>query len=379
VIREHSEQSPRQTRVFFGSLFLLGYALPDPAKVIAMGEAIAERFETDPTIFAMLGGAFLPPNCRFEFMFNGLARSILTRSQEAIKGGRIEIVLPVLKLVILLVRQRALRDFPVMCSFVVTFAKSILSLLDAILAFLNNLESADLNLLKCLSCLFLILAGLINCPCFNFGLFRLYDDPCFDNLLTGVFDICFRISFDCFLSIPKFGKRYLLFIGTLLRENLTLFLQQSEVVVGHHVHLLLTIVKHDSRELAIKGAKTLLILFRETDSSDLQPLRDSLQSSFFTAVKMLMTLVFVAEVKERTMIALLKVLASIFPDEREQLLRTLIGRFPPVSQREADIHATAFLSALTDGDSELAFARLWDAVRAIIAFARTAGVELSFD
>jgi hypothetical protein len=62
---------------------------------------------------------------------------------------------------------------------------------------------------------------------------------------------------------------------------------------------------------------------------------------------------------------LLKVLTSNFPDEREQLLCTLIDRFPSAIHRDADIHMTAFLTASTG--------------LASIGFSRTAGVELSFD
>jgi hypothetical protein len=102
AIGEHSGRSRRQTRAFFALLFPLEYALPDPSKVVEIGRAIGERVETDPATFSMIAGAFLPSNCRFEFMFTGIASSILGKSHEAIKTGRSEIPHPILKLGLLL-------------------------------------------------------------------------------------------------------------------------------------------------------------------------------------------------------------------------------------------------------------------------------------
>jgi hypothetical protein len=67
-----------------------------------MGRAIGERFETDPVTFSMIAGAFRLSNCRFEFLFTGIARSIVNKSHETIKASRSEIRHPILKLVLLL-------------------------------------------------------------------------------------------------------------------------------------------------------------------------------------------------------------------------------------------------------------------------------------
>jgi hypothetical protein len=47
-----------------------------------MGRAIGERFETDPATFSMIAVAFVTSNRRFEFMFTGIASSILGKPHD---------------------------------------------------------------------------------------------------------------------------------------------------------------------------------------------------------------------------------------------------------------------------------------------------------
>jgi hypothetical protein len=267
VIREHSGRNPRQTRAFFASLFLLGYALPDPSKVVEMGRAIVERFETDPAAFSMTDGAFLPSNCRFEYMFTGIASSILGKSHETIKAGRSEILHPGLKLVLLIVRQRALGAIPVICLFIVNFVEFICPLIPETITILPSFPPENLTLFRGLSNVMLIVAELICCPSVNFGIFRLYHDSVFDTVLTGLFDACFSLSFDDFLRDPKFVQGYLDFMSSIFKKDLTLFLQQSARIVTHHMHLLLVIVQQDSREMSVAGAEVLLELLRRASFS----------------------------------------------------------------------------------------------------------------
>jgi hypothetical protein len=168
-------------------------------------------------------------------------------------------------------------------------------------------------------------------------------------------------------------------MSTIFQEDLNLFLEQANVIVVHNMHLLLEIVQQDSRELSIAGAEALLKLVKQASVADLQHIKESFQIPFTTAVRTLMSLAFVKEVKHPVMMALMRSLACLFAEERDQLLIELKNKFPEELQPEIRIHVVTFVSRLGGEETPLSEALVKESIGAIIGFARDSGVELSFN
>lgn len=61
-----------------------------------------------------------------------------------------------------------------------------------------------------------------------FGVFKLYNDPCFDNTIKTLFTLIFSIPFEILNEYPKTAKLYFQFIDLLFHNNFDAFLTLDE-------------------------------------------------------------------------------------------------------------------------------------------------------
>jgi hypothetical protein len=369
------EQSGRQTRAFFGSLFILGYGLADPSKVVEMIERIVER--ADLAFFRMLAGAFIPPNCRFEFVVNGLQGAVFPRCQALLKEGNVVVVYPLLKLVLEMVRQLSKQNLEVMSEFVVEFVRLVLGLLLDALKIVGNFEKGNFRLFKGTAALMLILAELVRCPLVNFGVMRLYEDKLFDEFVKELFDLMFMLSFAEFLHYPKFVARYMELTRAMVAEDL--FLQLPEAAVVHHLHLLLRVVGGNNFQLGGNAARVITSLIGNASSSEIEALKEDFGHTVECVMKSLHRLVFVREVRDPAILRLVRVVDVTFVEHRDRDMERLAEKFPIDWQPKINIRIAEFVARLSVNDLLMADPLLREAIGSIVGLVKEAGIDLKED
>jgi hypothetical protein len=368
-------QSGRQTRAFFGSLFMLGYGLADPSKVVEMIEGIVER--ADLAFFPMLTGAFIPSNCRFEFVVNGLQGAVFPRCQALLKEGNAAVVYPLLKLVLEMVRQLSNQKLEVMSEFVVGFVKLVLGMLLDALRIVGDFEKGDFRLFKGTAVLMLILAELVCCPLVNFGVMRLYEDKSFDDFVRELFELMFMLSFAEFLRYPKFVARYMKLMGAMVAEDL--LLQLPEAVVVHHLHLLLRIIDCNAFQLGGEAARVITSLIENASSSEIEALKEDFGQTVECVMKSLHRLVFAREVRNPAVLRLVKMFDMTFVEYRDRDMERLAERFPIDWQPKINVKIAEFVARLAVEDLVMADPLLRETIRSIVGLVEEAGIDLKED
>lgn len=383
VIRSDTCQSKSETKLFFSALFMLGYATPDPTRAISLVNAIERTFNENhsPDVFAMLSGCFLPANCPFCFMFDGVAEKFFGQFIELLASNSQSVVVPLLTLLLDITKTPAFSEMPVMCSkFVSSFSK-ILELLKAAKDAIGNLEKASEVYLKSVVCLMNVLSSLVKCKSLNIGLLSLYYRDGKDSLFSVIFscfDLLLLLPFPLYLEQTSVLNAYKEFIVTLFTEDASIIVGLSDVILQHQLFLFAHLLQQDQASFIEVGCDLVTAMLSGSAPDQLENLIERQNSHpINTIASQVFTCVFTRGLKCSALVRTLRCIYRYLPDQYNAMTESLMTHFSADDQPQIRLNFEYLRSKLELQEATPAEYAVKDALRKIVSFAKEKAVEMS--
>ena len=383
VVRSDMGQSKSETRLFFSALFMLGYALREPTKAIELVNAIERCFFEQQSLgaFAMLSGCFLPPNCPFSFMFNGVSKTFFPKLAELLAQNNTTIVKPLLDLLLCIVKTPSLANLPVMSPPVVAAFSKIFEILKATKLVIGSIDKSDVLFGKSVIRLMKVLSACLTCKALNIGILSVYDKDSKDRLseiIVECFNLLLLIPFPVFLEQSTLLNTYKEFICTIFHEDAALFVDLSDVLLQHQLFFFAHLLEQEPKSFIEIGCDLVSSMLSDCDPEQLANIASRQNSHpMNTVVTQLFNFVFAKGLKFSSLIKSLRCVFLRLPSQFNSLTETLMSRFDVSNQPKVRNMFEYLRSKLELQETTPAELAVKDALVKIVSFAKDTGADLS--